>query len=224
MSHLPALPIQAVIFDRDGVLTDFDLDAGDRFFGPRIPLSLWDIAARWEAQGRANGFPRSLVEERTFFARFWNAISDEFRLPPVVRRELHEFDYTTCLKAFADAGPALMAARAAGLRVGVLSNFALASLGKSLQATGLAPWIDAACAATVIGVAKPEAAAYQTVASRLGVAPEACLFFDDEVDCVEGALRVGMRAYRVDRTRQCHDLPAGVVADLSALTLLLTQN
>lgn len=214
-------PIQAVVFDRDGVLTDFDLVAGERFFRPRVPLSLWEIFERWEAQGRATGFPHSTEAERHFFRRFWNSISDEFGLSDDVRRELHAFDYTTCLSVFADAPPALAAVRAHGLRIGVLSNFALASLEASLRTTGLAAWIDVACAATVIGVAKPAAQAYYTVADRLGVPPEACLFFDDEPPCVDGAAQAGMQAYWVDRTRTHHDLAQHVVADLSAVTELL---
>jgi FMN phosphatase YigB (HAD superfamily) len=117
--------------------------------------------------------------------------------------------------------PALTAARAAGLRIAVLSNFALASLEASLTATGLAAWIDAACAATVIGASKPAAAAYTIAAARLGVEPTECLFFDDEMACVRGAAAVGMMAYHVDRGRST--LAPGVVAGLDALTGLLGQ-
>ena len=215
------MAFRAVIFDRDGVLTDFDLTAGEAFFGPRVPLNLWAISERWEQWGRRIGFPKNQSEEDRFFAGFWDALCDELALPEATRRDLHAFDYTTCLTAFADAPPALDAARRAGLAVGVLSNFSLASLDASLRTTGLAPWIDAACAATVIGVAKPDPAAYRIAAARLGVAPQDCLFFDDEADCVEGARRVGMTAYLVDRRRTAHDLAAGVVADLSALRGLL---
>lgn len=212
---------RAVVFDRDGVLTDFDLAAGEAFFRPRVPLTLWTIAERWERWGAAVGFPKSQSEEDHFFAKFWDALCDELALPDATRRDLHAFDYTTCLSVFADAPPAIRLARQNGLAVGVLSNFALASLEASLRTTGLAAWVDAACAATVIGFAKPDPAAYRMVAGRLGVSPQECLFFDDEMVCVEGARAVGMTAYRVDRRLAAHDLAAGVVADLSAMGELL---
>jgi FMN phosphatase YigB (HAD superfamily) len=212
---------RAVVFDRDGVLTDFDLIAGAAFFGPRVPLSLWEISERWERWGAAIGFPKSQADEDRFFAGFWDTLCDELALPATTRRDLHRFDYTTCLAVFADAPPALRLARYTGLAVGVLSNFALASLDASLRTTGLAAWVDAACAAPVIGVAKPDLAAYRIIAERLAVEPQECLFFDDEAICVAGARAAGMTAYRVDRSRVAHDLPAGVVADLSALGLLL---
>jgi 2-haloacid dehalogenase len=217
------MSIRAVVFDRDGVLTDFDLAKATRFFAPRVPLSVWELAARWNAWGQQVGFPRDLAEEATFFHAFWDALSDEFTLTPAVRADLHRFDYTSCLLVFPDVRPALEAARAAGLRTGVLSNFSLASLDASLVATGLSHLVDAACAATVIGVAKPDPVAYQIVADRLSVALEDCLFFDDEVACVEGGRRAGMTAYRVDRARRTHALAEGIVSDLSVLSLLLQQ-
>ncbi len=216
------LKIQAVIFDRDGVLTDFDMEAATRFFSRRVSLSLWEIFERWETMGQRQGFPCTIAEEKAFFVRFWNDLADELGLSGVIRSELHQFDYATCLTVYPDVLPALKAARAANLSIGVLSNFALASLEESLLTTGLARWIDVACAATVIGSRKPDAASYATAAARLGVAPEECLFFDDEMPCVAGALACGMHAYHVDRTLSGHDLDAGKVADLSALPALLS--
>jgi putative hydrolase of the HAD superfamily len=113
--------------------------------------------------------------------------------------------------------------REAKLRIGVLSNFALASLEKSLEVSGLSPWIDVACAATVIGASKPDRAAYTIAAQRLGVAPEQCLFLDDEPPCVAGAAACGMHAYLVDRSLSAHDIVGHKVADLSALPALLSQ-
>jgi putative hydrolase of the HAD superfamily len=191
--------IRAAVFDRDGVLTTFDLAAADAFFRPRLPLGLREIVARWETFGKQNGFPRSVAEEQEFFARFWNSIADECSSPPAIRDELLRFDYTTCMAAYADARPALEAARRNGLKIGVLSNFSLASLEHSLEATGLSDLIDCACAATVIGASKPQPKAYFTIAQQLGVAAEECLFFDDEAVCVEGARAAGMCAYQVDR-------------------------
>ena len=210
-----------MIFDRDGVLLDFDLDAAALFFTPRVPLTLWEISDRWQQWGEQKGFPRTLAEESDFFQGFWDNLCDELTLSADIRRDLHQFNYTGCFSVYEDAIPALQIARAAHLRVGVLSNFALASLDESLAVTGLAPWVDVACAATVIGVSKPDVAAYVLTAERLGVAPTHCLFFDDEPSCVAGAAASGMQAYWVDRTLTKHDLAAGKVADLSALALLL---
>jgi putative hydrolase of the HAD superfamily len=158
-----------------------------------------------------------LAEEATFFHGYWNAIADEVGVSPAIRARLRAFDYTTCMRAYPDARPALAWGRAQGCRIGVLSNFSLASLEPSLAAAGLGDLVDVACAATVIGAAKPQPAAYLAVCRMLQVAPEATLFFDDEVACVEGARQVGMHAWLVDRARHTHGLEDGVAADLTAL-------
>ena len=213
----------AVILDRDGVLADFDMEAAARFFTPRLPLSLWEISDRWEAWGARVGFPRSLEEEAEFFHGFWNSLCDELQVDPAIRADLHGFDYTRCMVAYPDVRPALVAARRMGVRIGVLSTFSLASLDVSLAATGLDDLVDVACAATVIGAAKPDPMAYRIAAERLGVPPAACLFLDDEEACVAGARTVGMAAYRVDRSRQTHAPDQGIVADLTILPDLLLE-
>lgn len=213
----------AVILDRDGVLANFNMEVAARFFAPRLPFSLWEISDRWEAWGARVGFPRSLEEEAEFFHGFWNSLCDELQVGPDIRADLHGFDYTRYMSAYPDVRPALIAARRAGVRIGVLSNFSLASLDASLAAIGIDALVDVACAATVIGAAKPAPLAYRIAAERLGVSPDACLFLDDEEACVAGARAVGMTAYWVDRSRQTHALDQEVMADLSALPDLLLE-
>ena len=213
--------VRAVVVDRDGVLTDFDMAAANDYFDGLLPISLEEMWMRWEAWGDRTGFPRSLDEENTFFRAYWDSMADEFAVDEYARNKLRAYDYTECLVAYPDARPALDSARRAMMKVGVLSNFALASLEPSLEATGLSELVDVACAATVIGVSKPDVQAYKIVADALGVTPEECLFFDDEEPCVDGALRAGMTAYLVDRSLGCHDLANGVVCSLGAIASLV---
>lgn len=189
----------ALIFDRDGVLTYFDLVAAADFFQPLLPISVWEMAKEWQAFGEKWGFPDSLSAEQRFFAAFWAELAERHRLTTNQSGALHTLDYTRFVRAFPDAHPALQSGRTAGYRIGVLSNFSLASLAPSLAAAGLADLVDAACAATVIGAAKPQRAAYAIAAKALGVEPQTCLFFDDELACVEGARSAGMWGFLVDR-------------------------
>ncbi len=212
----------AVIFDRDGVLTDFDFEQASAYFETILPLSMPELSLRWQQWGNQVGFPDSLAAEAIFWQGFWHGLAEEFQLPTAVQEQLHQVAYTRFMHPFPEARAALLAARQHGLPTGVLSNFTLASLADSLTAVGLADLIDEACAATVIGVAKPDPAAYLTICHALNVQPEQCLFFDDEPLCVDGARQVGMAAYLVDRQRTEHDLAAGIVCDLTAVPLLLT--
>jgi putative hydrolase of the HAD superfamily len=213
--------VRAAIFDRDGVLTRFDLPTLRAFFEPLLPLSLGELAVRWQRWCERGSGPRTLAEEATFWGVFWDELAVELGLGEQTRAALRAFDYTTSLRAFPDARSALLVARSRGLRVGVLSNFPLASLDASLRAVGLADAVDVACSATLVGASKPSPGAYLAVTRALGVEPAECVFFDDEIPCVEGARAVGARAFLVDRCRSAHAISEAVVCDLGALASIL---
>lgn len=211
---------RAAIFDRDGVLTHFDLPLLREVLGALVPLPLEQIALRWQRWCERGG-PRSPEEEVAFWAAFWDSICEELGLDQARRDGLHAFDYTRAVRAFPEARATLLFARSRGLKVGVLSNFPLVSLDASLEAAGLRDAIDVARSAPAIGAAKPDPTSYLTVTRLLEVEPEECVFFDDEAECVEGARALGIQAYLVDRSREGHALAEGIVRDLGALSILL---
>lgn len=213
-------PFRAVVLDRDGVLTHFDVPMLREVLAPLVPISLDALALRWQRWCERGG-PRTANEEASFWAGFWDHVSDELGLGAHARERLHAFDYTTAVRAFPEVRDCLWAARSRGLGIGVLSNFPLVSLDASLVAAGLADAIDVARSAPMIGAAKPHPASYLGVTEALGVLPEDCLFFDDEREHVEGARALGIRAYLVDRTRTEHALAEGIVCDLRVLPALL---
>jgi len=218
---MSATRLRAAIFDRDGVLTYFDQAAAMAYFQPLVPVGIDDLIRRWEAWGLAVGFPNSVEAEVVFWRGYWDHLCADLDLEPSVRAELRSFDYTTVIRAYPDARPALLYARACGLRIGVLSNFSLATLEASLHSAGLADLVDVACAAPVIGAAKPDPAAYQAVLRALMVGPEAAVFFDDEAPCVAGARAIGLRAFLVDRAGA--ESAAGTIRDLSVLPAILDR-
>lgn len=206
--------VQAVLFDRDGVLTYFDVPSATAFFQGVVPVSIYEIAGRWQVFGARMGFPSTLAEENQFFSEFWAELSDEFNLTPGQRAALNHLDYTRFIVPFPEVRSVLEHLRALNIRLGVLSNFSLASLGQSLLTAGLANYFDAICAATVIGAAKPSARAFEIALNSMRVESDHCLFFDDEIDCVNGAQMLGIKAYLVDRQAASDDWQRGVVTSL----------
>ncbi len=215
--------IQAVIFDRDGVLTYFDMRVAMAYFLPLLPIPLEELTQRWWAWRDSQTAPGSVAAEQVLFEGFWNALADNLNLTPPQREKLHQFDYTTVVRPFAEAPAMLQTIKARGLKVGVLSNFELASIDASLQSAGLSDWIDVALAAPVIGVAKPDPAAYLAVARALAVAPENCIYIDDEAEWAAGARKAGMTAYWLDRQAPQHDLARYILRDLALIPELLEQ-
>ena len=96
----------------------------------------------------------------------------------------------------------VLAARAGGLRVGVLTNeldlFNGPEFRSKLPILGMMHTI---VDATYTGILKPDARAYHAVADALGVAVGRCLMVDDQPRNIDGALKAGMQAEWFDVTQ-----------------------
>ena len=87
--------------------------------------------------------------------------------------------------------------RAAGVPVGLATN-ATADLPADLAALGIADAFDAIVNSSEIGVHKPARDFYLAACAAVRVAPERCLFVDDQDRNVRGARAAGLSAYRYD--------------------------
>jgi putative hydrolase of the HAD superfamily len=91
------------------------------------------------------------------------------------------------------------AARAAGIRVGALTNDLRAFHGEAgLAELPLLAGLDAVVDASVTGVLKPDPRAFELGASALGADPADVVFVDDMPWNTAGARRAGMTAVEVD--------------------------
>ncbi len=79
-------------------------------------------------------------------------------------------------------------------KTAMLSNIAGSSLRRRFDEAELDTHFDVVVASSDIGFAKPEPEAYQTVADRLGVRCDECVFIDDRTLFCDGATAVGMQA------------------------------
>lgn len=78
-------------------------------------------------------------------------------------------------------------------KIGMLSNVSGNRLKSFMNDEQIARF-DAICLSSEIGVAKPNAEAYEITAQRLGVLPEECVFTDDRLDLCTAAEWVGMKS------------------------------
>lgn len=93
----------------------------------------------------------------------------------------------------------ISAARAAGLRVGVLSNELELYWGRAfMDRLDLLRDIDVLVDATHTHILKPDPRAYGLALEALGVGAERVLFVDDQLRNVDGARRLGIEAVHFD--------------------------
>lgn len=119
----------------------------------------------------------------------------------------------------ADAEPALDRLAAAGVRLGVVSNWDCA-LPDVLADLGVADRFEVIAVSAVVGAAKPDPAIFRHALRRLGVPATRALHCGDhpEYDCV-GALRAGIRAVLIDRTGRLSDGPCPRLRSLRQLVV-----
>ena len=215
------MAIRAVVFDRDGVLTYFDVSPLAAVLASIPRVSMERLYGRWAAWCDAQPVPRTPDEESRFVETFWDDVVAHWNLDATDAATLRAFDFRDVLKPFDDARPILAALRARGIRVGVLSNAVMPNVSASLDAVGLGDLVDSALATPAIGCSKPAPEAYMHALNAIGVAPDEALFVDDELPNVVGARAIGMRAVLVNRAGKTVPADPASIADIGLLTDLL---
>lgn len=108
----------------------------------------------------------------------------------------------------------ITASRAAGLRVGILSNELELFYGaKFLSGMAVLRDLDAVVDATHTGILKPDVRAYEAASNALGLAPEKILFVDDQFRNIAGGVDAGMQVQYFD-LRDVHGSIAAIAARL----------
>jgi alpha,alpha-trehalose phosphorylase len=195
-THASKAPLQAVIFDLDGVIADTAVvhrAAWERLAQEiGVPFDE-DIAARMKGVDRRGSLeilleraPRTYVEheKRTF----------EQRKNGYYVERIEQFGPDQLLPG---AREAVEAARTAGLRVGLASASRNAPL--LLERLGIAPLFDYIVDAARIERSKPDPEIFLAAAAGLGVPPEACLGVEDAAAGVASIHAAGMVAIGIGR-------------------------
>lgn len=99
--------------------------------------------------------------------------------------------------------------RRRGVRTAILSNDPGGPHGQGLRDLA-GGFVDLVVLSGDVGVAKPDAASFRLVAERLGLDPGECVFVDDLISNIRGAVAAGMIGVH-------HDGPHTAVAELVVL-------
>jgi putative hydrolase of the HAD superfamily len=203
-----------VLFDIDDTLVDFTgaarralLDAVRRNLGD-VPEA--DVVAAWEEVAEPGyarfttgelGFAEMLTERtRAFVAALAHpAAGEDVHVAIETDRTGRIFDH---YRVFDDVCHTLDALRAAGLRVGAVSNSDGDYQRRKLATVGLADAFDATVFSGDLGVAKPDPAIFLAGATALGTAPERTVYVGDRLEIdARGARAAGLIAVWLDRRR-----------------------
>ena len=123
------------------------------------------------------------------------------------------------LQVYPDVEPTLSGLRAKGLKLGLVSNGFTQDLDYVLGELGLKKWFDAVVCIDSCNCAKPDKEIFLYALNELGVEPHEAVFVGDSVvHDYEGALKVGIKPYLIDREGKT----SGQYDKIASLTELLT--
>ena len=208
--------VQAVIWDFGGVLTSSPFEAFNRYEAARgLPRDLLRTVNATNPSDNAWAlFERAEIDAATFDVRFAaesRALGHEVRgadVLPLLSGELRPAMIS-----------ALKACKAAGLKVGCITNNVRTGAGAGMASTSdkaaavaeVMALFDAVIESSKAGVRKPDPRIYQMMCKTLAVDPAQCVYLDDlGVNC-KPAAAMGMRAIKVGD-------PAEAIATLAAYT------
>ena len=109
-----------------------------------------------------------------------------------------DFTYNTDRHAWYDDVEPWLKAWSEKLRLGILSD-AMPSFLDVIAAHPARNYIEKTIVSSALGVTKPDARMYAAICNALEVDPADCLFVDDRVCNLEGAMACGMRAVQMCR-------------------------
>lgn len=200
MSDLRAL--QAVVFDLDGTLLD------RRLSFERFMRDQWNRFSRALHSADQAEYVRTVMEldcdgyapRKELFAGALARFDLSSELADELLRDYRARFPGACV-LFPDAAQTLSSLRAAGLRLGLITNGSVRMQSSKLKCLALAPAFDAVLISDAEGVRKPDPEIFRRALERLRASPEHAVFVGDhpEVD-VSGARGAGMKAvWRRDR-------------------------
>lgn len=178
---------RVILFDLGGVLVE---NTGEQGLSSLLPyqLSRQEIWARWLASDAVRRFECGQISPEVFAARF----IEEWRLAvgPAAFMEV----FTTWPRGLFDGAAALVRDLRAQHRVACLSNTNALHWARFPELPAL---FDASFASHLTGFLKPDPEAFEHVLRELEVRADAVCFFDDLLQNVEAARKVGIHAVQV---------------------------
>lgn len=209
------MPIDAVIFDVDGTLLRYDENLMFDKFADCLGTdrrSVQRLIARFLAAGTGLGIPELWPPTPDAAPAHWESVAHAFARHaqaaptaiPALVQTIQGFgegyapfpDTLDCLRQMN------------GLALAVLTNNHVEHMPETLARCGIDPAIFRVILACYRhGFAKPDPAAYLTVARALGVDPARCAFVDDTPGHVHAAHELGMTAWLIDRYDRYQSYP-----------------
>jgi putative hydrolase of the HAD superfamily len=243
-----SMPVRAVLFDYGHTLVDFRrtqeaLHAAYEQIRSRVEaVAYMEVPELLDLVERVAGgidrivsetYAQGRMEEVDLVATFRETFAGiGFDLPPDVIDHVVALDhsaYSNSITVGRDVLEVLASLRAAGYRMGLVSNVSLLPhlMREDLDRLGIGAYLDATVFSSETGLRKPDPSIFAEALRRVGARSAEAAFVGDRLhDDVGGAQAVGMRAVQTRQFRQEDDPashPDAVIGHLTELPAVLAS-
>lgn len=187
----PAVP-QALLFDLGGVLIDIDFPGAFAAWQRHSPLSLAEVGQRFWRDAAYGAQERGEMDRAAYFRHLMELLEMDAAVEDVergwnaiFRGQIHET--IALVRAVRTQVPCYAFTNTNASHMEVWSS----------MFPDVVACFERIFASHLIGLRKPDRAAFLHVAAEIGTPPEAIAFFDDSAENVEGARVAGMHAVLV---------------------------
>jgi putative hydrolase of the HAD superfamily len=183
--------IDVLLFDLGGVLVEF---SGVRDLAALLPgrPSESEVMDRWSRCLHSEQFSLGKLSQREFGERFVQDWSIDLS-PENFLREFRSWS-----RGLFPGAEELLASLRPRFRLAALSNSNELHWERNSIDLGIIDLFEVAISSHQIGMCKPDPAIYFATLDRLGISPDAVMFFDDVSANVDAASALGIHAFQVD--------------------------
>jgi len=187
-----ASPLQALIFDMDGLMVDSESWAHESYnhvlapYGPAMTDEEFAQLVGWRS-----------IDKPSFFTSRWNILEEELPRIIAARRPIFLEMMRERLAPMPGLLPVIALARDHGLRLAVASSSRLSYLQMVLEGLGLADTFAVVVSGAELPRSKPDPAIYLATLERLGVPASAAVALEDSESGVAAARAAGLRVIAI---------------------------
>lgn len=195
------MPHFAVIFDKDGVITDnneFHKDAWDVFY-KKYGVSLSEDEFKTKVVGKTNDEIIKILFDKPFTTDEIDALAEE---KEAIFRELYapHFKLTQGLAAF------LERLKEAGIPIGLATNAPISNLNFTLENGNIGHYFSAKANPLLVANPKPAPDIYIKVAEMLGFPTSKCVVFEDSLTGIKAGRDAGAKIVAITTTYSREEL------------------
>lgn len=200
--------VKVIFMDAGGVLFDTFLKKDDRIRHlmtergyQRSKIDAAIIKANQSNQNfiNENKFITNWNEEEQYYLGYYRIIAKELGNIELTNELFFFTHYATNCKLFPEV-KGVLEELSTKYKLGIISN-AMPSMDWIFDQLGIRKYFKSIILSAFVNESKPEEAIYNIALSRLQAKKEESIFIDDKIENIDGAERVGIRAFHLDREK-----------------------